>query len=288
MTKLPAKPIAVHLHLYYTDMWSELRAQLQNLGNTPYDLFVTLVADNSKLIAEIKKFHPQTEIWLVKNMGYDIGPFMVFLNRINLNNYSYILKLHSKRPSNGLGIKNNGYPISRYYWKVLLSEALIGSPEIWQRNLQALSEQPELGMIASPYLIKKSDKCDEKLTPTVIANLQQLNLPPLQKYSFVAGTMFIVRAELFKPLQHQYTLTDFQITDGKISDGTFAHVMERLFGAVIEAQGFAIKGFATNRRFLCHAVGQNILTFFYQKKITKNNKLLIKICKIPVFQKKLS
>lgn len=98
--------------------------------------------------------------------------------------------------------------------------------------------------------------------------------------------MFIVRAELFKPLQHQYTLADFQVTDGKVSDSTFAHVMKRLFGAVVEAQSFAIKGFATSRRFLCHAVCQNILTFFYQKEITNNNKLLIKICKIPVFQKK--
>lgn len=282
-----SKPVAVHLHLYYTDMWDELCTQLKNLGNTPHRLFVTLVKTDKQLEENIKHSFPDAEVWVVENMGYDIGPFIEFLNRINPDEYSYILKLHSKRPSNGTDTKLNHLPVNRYYWKVLLSQALIGSPQIWEKNLLALEQAPHLGMIASPHLIKRADSSDESLLPQVKENLQHLGLPEISKFSFVAGTMFLVRSELFKILRGKYTIQDFQTTDGQVKDGTFAHVFERLFGAVISAQGYDIKGFDRNYKFVCSAVGKIILRFFYQKKITKHNKMLLKICKIPVFEKNL-
>lgn len=279
--------VAIHLHLYYTEMWEELRDQIKNIGTTPYRLFVTLVQENPELVKKIKAFSPSAEVWVVPNMGYDIGPFIDFLNHINLDEYKYILKLHSKRPSNGTDTKLNHLPVTRYFWKVLLSEALIGTPEIWQKNLQAFEKDASLGMIASPHLIKKADKSDAFLIPDVQKQLENIGLPKVKDFYFVAGTMFIVRSSLFKIFQNHYTIQDFQITDGQIKDGTLAHVFERLFGAVITAQKATIKGFDRNWKFVTSAVGKIILRFFYQKKITKNNKLIIKICKIPVFSKKI-
>lgn len=283
----PTKPIAVHLHLYYTDMWQELSLQLKNISETPYELFVTIVEDNPELISQIKNFHTPSTTWVVKNMGYDVGPFIEFLNKIDLDKYSYILKLHSKRPTNGTDTKLNHLPVTRYYWKVLLSEALIGSPQIWQNNLNAFEQNQNLGMIASPHLIKQADKSDEFLIPEVNNNLKKLGFNDCSKFSFVAGTMFLVRSNLFKILQNKYQIEDFQTTDGRIKDGTLAHVFERLFGAIIYAQGFQIRGFSHNYKFICNAIGKIICRFFFQKKVTKNNKLSIKILKIPVFQKKL-
>lgn len=281
------KPIAVHLHLYYTDMWDELSEQLKNIDSYSYNLFVTLVKEDELLASKIKAFHKQATIWVVPNMGYDIGPFIEFLNRINLDDYSYILKLHSKRPTNGTDTKLNHLPVTRYYWKILLSEALIGSPQIWQRNLLAFEKNEKLGMIASPHLIKKADKCDNFLLPDIQKQLEKLSLSVPKTFYFVAGTMFLVRAALFKVIQHKYTIEDFQMTDGQIKDGTLAHVFERLFGAIINVQGYQIKGFSHNYKFICSALGKIIGRFFFQKKITKKNKILIKICKIPVFQKNL-
>lgn len=280
------KPVAVHLHLYYTDMWPELCVQLNNLGSTPYRLFVTLVKEDPELTGQIKKFCPSAQISVVKNMGYDIGPFIEFLNGINLDDYSYILKLHSKRPSNGTDTKLNHLPVTRYYWKVLLSQALIGSPEIWQKNLQAFADNPKLGMIGSPHLIKKLDKADALLFPQIQAEMSKLGLSPSLDFSFLAGTMFIVRSDLLKILQHHYTIEDFAVTDGTVKDGTLAHIMERLFGGIIAVQGYTLKGFHRNYRFVSGAIGKIILRFFYQRKRTKNNKILIKICRIPVYQKK--
>ena len=267
-------------------MWQELSQQLKNIKETPYELFVTLVEDNPELILKIKQFHPQSTVWIVPNMGYDIGPFIEFLNKIDLDKYSYILKLHSKRPTNGTDIKINNLPINRHYWKVLLSEALIGNTQIWENNLQALSQDSKLGMIGSHYLIKKAGKTDLVMLPEVQKQLQQLGLPDIKDFSFIAGTMFLVRSSLFKVLQHHYKIEDFATTDGKITDGTLAHIMERLFGAIINAQGYNISGFSHNWKFLCNASGKIILRFLYQKKTT-SNKILVKILKIPVFQKKL-
>lgn len=283
---LLAKPVAVHLHLYYTELWDELCCQLKNLGDTPYKLFVTLVAENQPLQQKIKNFAPSAEILIVPNMGYDIGPFIEFLNRIDLNDYSYVLKLHSKHPTNGVATKFNYLPVSRYYWKVLLSESLIGSPKIWQKNLCAFDKDNHLGMIGSPPLIKKTDHTDAAFLPIIGQQLKRIGLPEQNNFSFVAGTMFIVRSSLLRVLQNMYHISDFQITDGQIRNGTFAHVFERLFGAIIYAQGYYIKGFHWNWKFLLNSSGRLILRFFYQKKITKNNKLTIKICKIPIFFKK--
>ena len=283
-----SKPIAVHLHLYYTDMWQELSEQLKNLETTSYDLFVTLVEGNPSLEQKIKEFHPSSTIWIVENMGYDIGPFMEFLNRINLDDYDYILKLHSKHPTNGAVTKFNRWPVSRRYWKILLSEALIGSPKIWQRNLLAFAQNEKLGMIGSPALIKRRDHTDEPFMPVLQDNLKKIGLPPQNNFYFVAGTMFIVRSSLFKVLQNHYRIYDFQPTDGQVRNGTLAHIFERLFGAVVYAQGYTINGFHWNWKFLADSTCRIILRFFYQKKASKNNKLIIKICKIPVFQKKIT
>jgi len=288
MNTQTVKPIAVHLHLYYTDMWEELASQLQNIENTPYELFVTLVEDNPDLSDKIQQFHSPSHISVVKNMGYDVGPFMEFLNSINLDKYDYILKLHSKRPSNGTDTKLKGLPVNRYYWKVLLSEALIGCPKIWQNNLQKMNSEKKLGMIASPHLIKKIDKTDKELIPAIKNNLQKLKLPIIENFSFVAGTMFIVRSHLLKPLQHQYTIDDFQQTDGQVKDGTLAHVLERLFGGIVYAQDYKIKGFHYNYKFVLNALVKITLRFIYQKKITKSNKLIIKVCKLPIYQSTIS
>lgn len=281
------KPVAIHLHLYYTDMWDELSEELQNMDGTPYHLYVTLVEKNELLEKKIKKFCSTAHILIIKNMGYDIGPFIEFLNLIDLNEYSYILKLHSKRPTGGKDTHLNNLPVSRKYWKILLSQGLIGTKKIWYENLQAFATDQQLGMIASPYLIKKADKSDAILQSALLEQFNKLKLTPPETYSFVAGTMFIARSEIFKILQHQYCIEDFSLTDSKIKDGTMAHVFERLLGAIVETQGYTIKGFAHHYRFMCNAIGKLILRFFYQKKVTNKNLLLVKICRIPMMRKKI-
>ena len=47
--------IAVHLHLYYFEMWDEIKSYLENIGNYPYHLYITITNINTHIIEKIKK-----------------------------------------------------------------------------------------------------------------------------------------------------------------------------------------------------------------------------------------
>ena len=60
------KKILVHAHIYYEDMWEEIKACLDNLINEEYDLYVTLSNNSSILKCDIKKFKSNSEIFIVE------------------------------------------------------------------------------------------------------------------------------------------------------------------------------------------------------------------------------
>jgi hypothetical protein len=101
---------------------------------------------------------------------------------------------------------------------------------------------------------------------------------------FVAGTMFMCRAKLLEPIKNNYKLADFEPTDGRVRDGTLAHVMERLFGCVIIAQGYKIAGCGS----FCSALfWQRVWRFIYTSKKTNSGYYLIKIFRLPIYRCKM-
>ena len=90
------KTLAVHLHLYYTEQLPNIIKYLKSLEDVDYDLFVTMVEIDKGIEEQIKAFNKKANIRVVENRGYDIGPFVDFLHKINLDDYKYILKLHTK------------------------------------------------------------------------------------------------------------------------------------------------------------------------------------------------
>ena len=108
--------LAVHLHLYYFEMWPEIKRLLLNMGDYPYDLYVTMVTENPEVSEEIKAFHHNTQVWMFDNRGYDVGPFIEFLHRIGLNEYDLIMKLHTKNKNNGIETYIGNYVFDRPIW----------------------------------------------------------------------------------------------------------------------------------------------------------------------------
>ena len=94
------KRILVHTHIYYEFLYPELKSCLLNLSDLDCDYFFTLVENNSNLIDDIKKTFPNSKVEVVKNLGFDLGPFVHVLNEVNLKDYSYVIKLHTKRVRN--------------------------------------------------------------------------------------------------------------------------------------------------------------------------------------------
>lgn len=277
---------AIHLHLYYKDQLPEIISKLQNLdkADVDYDMYVTMTAKDEKAEAEIKQAFPKAMIWQVENRGYDIGPFMDFLHKINLDNYDYILKLHTKNQRKGCYTFLNKRRLDNALWAKSLYNALLGSSERVAYNMRIMAQNPKIGMISSAYCVTNETWLYDKWLDEIENFLLEMNLPVVGDFSFVAGTMFLARSEIFKPFL-RYTLQDFALTDGKIKEGTKAHVFERLFGAAVKASGFETYGVRQWRYgiLLCKSA---IIRFFYQKKITTSGKKLIKICKIPVYSKR--
>lgn len=277
--------LAVHLHMYYWEMWPEIKKYLRNLEDYPYDLFVTMNKRNATIEQDIKKVHENTVFFEVENRGYDVGPFVYFLHQIDLEKYDLILKIHTKNNKSGACGVINGRWMSRKSWFMLLIEALIGSKSIFNRNIKAFNQDAYLGMIGSKYLITSSST--KTVIDGVVENMERLKMTNYLPIRFVAGTMFMVRSEIMQKIKDSFNITDFEITSGKIHDETLAHVLERLFGCFTQALGYTIKGFDKNIKFEVVGMSEYLKHFIYQKKVTKHNRLQVKVFRIPIYRKKV-
>lgn len=278
--------IAVHLHVYYTDMWNEIRQYLDNLNKFEYRLFVTIVTEDAALKKQIKQFHSDTVFMTVENRGYDVGPFIHFLHQIDLNAYDLIFKIHTK--NNKIGVKtllNHRY-VSRFDWFRLLIGALLGSEKLVKTNIAAFQSNVALGMIGSKYLIASDSACSKEIQGKIREIFEKTNGTVLSKIKFVAGTMFIVRAKAMQIAKNNFSLSDFEPTDGSVKDGSLAHVVERCFGCWVVAQGYKIKGFDADKCFEWASFASALGRFAFQTKITHTNKKLVKVCKIPVWHRR--
>ena len=280
--------LAVHLHLYYCDMWEEVKHYLVNIGDYPYHLYVTLTYNDCDIIQKIKEFHRETDIFIIQNRGYDVGPFIYFLQQIDLNSYDLILKIHTKNYLSGPDTFINHQYISRHKWFLLLFGGLLNSKKLFAKNMEKFFQNKKLGMVASKYLITSDVVNSRVVSKNVKKIMKNLGFINFNKTLFVAGTMFMVRSKLLQKIKDNFNFDDFDLTDATVKEGTLAHTLERVFGCVVIAQGYQIKGFDVNHAFECQNSLLSICNFFYRRKITKRNYDLIKICKIPVYHRKLA
>ena len=274
---------AVHLHLYYVSQLPEIISDLHNLdkAGVDYDLFVTMSAENSVAEADILKEFPRAKIWLTKNRGYDIGPFIDFLHKIKLDEYDYILKIHTKNQSKDNYAILNGNRMNDVLWREVLKDALLGSPERIKQNQAILTKHKNVGMVGSKYCLTSEKKAYQNLLPQIEAEMRKLELLMPSETAFVAGSMFMAKANIFRPFLN-VEINDFEPTDGKIKEGTKAHVYERLFGIVVLVQGMTIWG-VSNHNYDWQFMIARIKRFFFQKKHTRSGNIIIKICKLPVW-----
>ena len=110
------KPMLVHLHLYYTDMWPEFAEYLSNLSDYNYDLYVTGVEISPEIRNNILSFKKDTKILITENRGHDIWPFLSVLNQVDLDKYSYIIKIHTKNTSSDILTRTNRRALSRRWF----------------------------------------------------------------------------------------------------------------------------------------------------------------------------
>ena len=280
------KPILIHCHIYYANLWSELKDCIKNINQYPYDLYVTMVEKHNDIINDIKNTFPGSKIEIVENRGYDLGPFVHVLNKVDLNDYDFIVKLHTKRDI-PLGGQLNYFDMTGSKWRKYALE-FISSTEHLNQCISAFHQNNKLGMISNYRLIVHKEHDDFTAKKRALALLRKLHIDTVE-YGFVAGTMFIVRASLFLPLQKLHlNIKNFEIPDTQHTS-SLAHVLERFLGCLVLNQKYVIADVLTKRQYsskLCYFF-RKFKRFIYRKKINKKGETIIKICKIPINLKRI-
>lgn len=226
------KPILICIHLFYLDQWPQMQAAINNMTHYAHELYITLPHSHAEFEPTIHAALPQAHVIYVENKGYDIAPFITVLNQVNLSDFSYVVKLHTKRNCNFSTLVSNE-------WRQALMQ-FAQTKAGFDQHIAYLETHPEAGMLTH-YKTKLPARYD----PDDVAQqslehfISQQQWPKLD-YSFVAGTMFIVRAPLLQPLK-ALKLTAESFDESNNHKSGFAHMIERLLGYLVYLQGYQVQ-----------------------------------------------
>jgi len=228
--------IAVHVHVYYIDLFDEVKKYLNNIP-IPYSLFVSVTNEEDRQTV-LEKIHgiPQVdriEVRMVENRGRNIAPLLVEFGRL-FQNYDYICHFHTKK-SIYTGEEKTG-------WRQYLFERLLGSQDTIHTILTAFEKDPKIGIICPeiyPYLPYWA--CTWLSNKGIAASiLQRLNIlfDPDDYFDYPVGSMFWIRKKALDPLLSLgLTTSDFPVEQGQ-TDGTLHHTLERCFILAARRRGY--------------------------------------------------
>lgn len=226
--------LLVHLHIYYHEQVDYFISKLKNINGIEWDLVVTYSQINNLSNKKILDFKRDTQFIEVENFGYDIWPFINVIKNINLKDYKYIIKLHTKRSVRRCAA--NVIPMKGFKWRDTLVEGILFSPQYFSKIINRLESQPSLGMISN--LMTYSKRNWDTYYPWVERELKRLGLHCNDNH-FCMGTMFIARSEVFVPLKSELITKElFQDTkNDQKRDFTSAHYYERLLSVLPSSLG---------------------------------------------------
>lgn len=232
------KKVLVHLHLFYYEQTDYFIKKLQNINHCNWDLFVTYIEEDTNYINKLKKFKPDTIFKKVENYGYDIYPFIQIIRSVNLDNYDYILKLHTKNYQEKLWL--NGFKKSGYWWRNELVDSLLKNKTRFIQNLNYLNKHPQAGFICSKIMLWELGSKFAEDTYLLEQELKFLHFKT--KYNkYCAGTMFFARANIYKFLQtNNINNRKFSRSLKTKSTGTITHAYERILTIAANEYGYSI------------------------------------------------
>ena len=228
LKKLNGLRVAVHIHLYYTDLAGEFVSYLKNIP-VPFDLFVTTVDEDTAGVRSLFGDFENVSVIRVPNKGRDIGAFLVVLNQIEPDSHDVLIKLHSKK---SLGRATDGDK-----WRKELIYPLLGTKAKATVMLYAFQKRKKLGM----YGAKKHLTTLGMEQYRIFFDLcERLKIQPFPYY--FKGTMFAVRPSALKPLRESGLSMNDMTEKMERSDGYLEHALERVFGSLCAKAALTVKG----------------------------------------------
>lgn len=232
--------IAVVAHVFYLDIWPEIKSCIDNFvavcGSGNVDLFLSFPKEfvpNNQLECNSCR----TRKFALPNRGHDVGPFIYILSTLSLDDYDYIVKLHTKRDVDSwFNFRKWKGPEWR---RELLS--FCSTKKATLRSIRALAKYPLLGMVAASGVV---DPCGAGIDfdnwDRVDGILARCGIERKGKV-MVYGTMFMVRAELMKPIQGRFSFDEFDdISSANPHYAGLAGEMEFAFGCLVSSQGYRV------------------------------------------------
>lgn len=224
------KPLAVILHLYYEDLWSEFSSYFDNI-TVDFDLYVSLVKGEGRndVIHEIRAKYPDAKIYFFENRGMDVAPFIYIFNAIVESGVKYkcFAKVHSKK-----SIAHDSTGRYGQNWRGVLVSSIFGTSERLNNLLEYCGNNSEYGLAQHPNWILWNDSSDWE------QEYFKKKVPA--RYRFIGGTMFMANFGIFHKWfteMNIFDLTFNNFEDGYMSCTSLGHKMERAFGLVPEMYG---------------------------------------------------
>jgi len=221
--------IAVHLHLYYTEMLKEFVSYLNNIPSQ-YDLYVSVPesCDSKTIQVELNALLSKAKSVIVEcvpNRGRDISPFIIQFGE-RLSQYEIIAHIHTKKSPHNRNLTR---------WCEDSLTLLMGSPggnggriahiiRLLQTTAKIIFPEGPIGIIKGP----SGWAGNYELAKQFLERYTQRSINDFQFIEFPEGSMFWVRTECLRdflglPLKYR----NFP-SEPIAADGTLAHVLERL------------------------------------------------------------
>lgn len=233
--------IAIVLHLHYRELWPEFECLLRRQRRN-FRLLVTLTQEDKSLTDRIRHVFPNSEVFVMRNRGRDVGPFLNLVAEGKLEGYDLICKVHGKK--SGL---TGPRALLGEVWRRATMLDLLGSAEQVESILSRFAADPHVGMIGpapfrlpNKFILPLAAWGENQAKTLELAELLGLS-PSTFQLDFFAGTMFWMRGSLIEPMrQLGFSQDDFDAEDHRL-DGALHHAFERLFGALPASRGMVLE-----------------------------------------------
>ena len=230
----PGSDVAAVVHLYYPELWPEIRDALRGCGLAP-DLLVTIAergAGSRELAAQVARDWPGARVWRLPNRGRDVLPFVHLVNSGLLEPYRAVCKLHTKRSRHLEGGDA---------WRSELIAGLL-QPGRARAQLDAFLADGDAAFWIADGQAYAEPRWWGVNEPRVRALLRRIEVPVERRaLRFPAGSMYWVKPLTLRMIRGlRLRAEEFELEERQL-DGTMAHAVERAMGFVASAAGQTIR-----------------------------------------------
>ncbi|WP_136635905.1 glycoside hydrolase family 99-like domain-containing protein [Pseudooceanicola onchidii] len=227
-------PYAIHLHIFYPDLWPEFRDRLRTI-DIAADLFITLTwrgRETARLAEKIEGEFPDAYIHAMPNRGRDILPFVRLVNAGAFEGYDAVCKIHTKKSPH----RTDGVT-----WRRHLVDGILPGTGTAQR-LSRFVEDRDAAMLVADGQSYDLDRWWGSNKAKTEAMLRRVEIDlPRDTALFPAGSIYWLKPLMIGMIRGLRLTEDlFEVEQGQI-DGTLAHAFERGIGVLASAAGQKVR-----------------------------------------------